>query len=320
MVFLKIKLFTHTDLDGVGCAILGKLAFDNIDIEYCEYNNVNQKIEEFIAEEQYISYNKVYLTDISVNGQVAELINNLGEDNVFTLIDHHPTALWLNKYCWANIEEETILIYGYGEQQIVEKTSGTYSFLIELLENDCIRPTQQELFILKDFADTVRKYDTWLWKEKYNDDTPKKWNDLLYILGRDRFVDKVVKMLENNKFELDNTDKLLLELEQNKIDKYIEQKNKEIIKIDILNSKAGVIFGEQYHSEVGNKLSEMHPELDFIIIINLSKSVSYRTVKSDINLGKDIASFYGGGGHPKAAGSELCQKIREEVIELIFNL
>lgn len=316
---MQIKLFTHTDLDGVGCAILGKFAFDNIDIEYCEYNNVNQKIEELITEEQYKSYDRVYITDISVNEQVAGLINELGEDNVFTLIDHHPTALWLNKYFWANVETETILIHGYGEQQIIEKTSGTYSFLIELLGSDRIRPTQQELFILKDFADTVRKYDTWLWKEKYNDDMPKKWNDLFYILGRERFIDKVVTMLKNNKFELDNTDKLLLELEQNKIDKYIEQKNKEIIEINILNSRAGVIFGEQYHSEVGNKLSEMHPELDFIVIVNLSKSVSYRTVKDNVHLGNDIAKAYGGGGHPKAAGSGIGQGIRERVIELIFK-
>ena len=31
-----IKLITHTDLDGIGCAILAKIAFrDNVEIEYC---------------------------------------------------------------------------------------------------------------------------------------------------------------------------------------------------------------------------------------------------------------------------------------------
>ena len=40
---MKIKLFTHTDLDGVGCAILAKLAFENVDIEYCNYDDINQK-------------------------------------------------------------------------------------------------------------------------------------------------------------------------------------------------------------------------------------------------------------------------------------
>lgn len=40
-----IKLFTHTDLDGVGCAILAQLAFgkDNVDISYCNYDEIDRK-------------------------------------------------------------------------------------------------------------------------------------------------------------------------------------------------------------------------------------------------------------------------------------
>ena len=39
-----IKLFTHTDLDGVGCAILAKLAFgEEVDISYCNYDDINER-------------------------------------------------------------------------------------------------------------------------------------------------------------------------------------------------------------------------------------------------------------------------------------
>ena len=48
-------------------------------------------------------------------------------------------------------------------------------------------------------------------------------------------------------------------------------------------------------------------------------TVSYRTVKEDIDLGKDVASLFGGGGHPKAAGSEFSQSIKLKVIEEIFE-
>ena len=36
----KIKLFSHTDLDGIGCAVLAYLAFgeDNVDVEYLREN------------------------------------------------------------------------------------------------------------------------------------------------------------------------------------------------------------------------------------------------------------------------------------------
>ena len=44
-----VKLFTHTDLDGIGCAILAKLAFgDNVNIEYCNYDNINESVKKFI--------------------------------------------------------------------------------------------------------------------------------------------------------------------------------------------------------------------------------------------------------------------------------
>ena len=48
-------------------------------------------------------------------------------------------------------------------------------------------------------------------------------------------------------------------------------------------------------------------------------TVSYRTVKEDIDLGKDVASLFGGGGHPKAAGSEFSQSIKLKVVEEIFG-
>lgn len=48
----------------------------------------------------------------------------------------------------------------------------------------------------------------------------------------------------------------------------------------------------------------MHPELAYIAMIDISRGrVSYRTIRDNINLGTEIAHNYGGGGHPKAAGS-----------------
>jgi oligoribonuclease NrnB/cAMP/cGMP phosphodiesterase (DHH superfamily) len=59
----KIKLFTHTDLDGVSCVVLAKLAFcsDNVDYEMCDYNNINEKIKDFIANKQYDNYDHIYI-------------------------------------------------------------------------------------------------------------------------------------------------------------------------------------------------------------------------------------------------------------------
>ena len=44
-----VKLFTHTDLDGIGCAVLAKLVFsDEVDITYCDYTNINNNVLEYL--------------------------------------------------------------------------------------------------------------------------------------------------------------------------------------------------------------------------------------------------------------------------------
>ena len=37
-----VRLFSHSDLDGIGCAVLAKLAFGkDVDISYCDYENID---------------------------------------------------------------------------------------------------------------------------------------------------------------------------------------------------------------------------------------------------------------------------------------
>ena len=58
-----IKLITHTDLDGIGCAILAKIAFrDNVEIEYC--NNPDGATEALNKLKAYL-YDSIIVTDIS---------------------------------------------------------------------------------------------------------------------------------------------------------------------------------------------------------------------------------------------------------------
>jgi oligoribonuclease NrnB/cAMP/cGMP phosphodiesterase (DHH superfamily) len=301
---VKVKLFTHTDLDGIGCAILGKLAFDNnISIEYCNYDEIDNKVKYFL-DGDYLNYDKIYITDISVDKDTANKINEVITNKIL-LFDHHQTSLWLNKYNWAKVIEK------YG----IYKTCGAQLFYIYLVENNLLKLSY--IHGIQDFVQVVREYDTWEWKIN-NYIKPKQWNDLLYIYGRDNFIELIINKIKSQ-FNFDNTDYLLLKLEQEKVDRYIEDKDKKMIVKKIQGYNAGIVFAEQYISELGNKLSELHPGLDFIIIINLDKSVSYRTAKDNINLGVDIAKIYGGGGHPKAAGSPISDDIKNEVIDLIFD-
>ena len=114
-----IQLFTHTDLDGIGCAVLAKFAFgNNVDIEYCNYDDVDSKVEEHF--DSGIEY-ECHITDISIDEELAYKIND--GDKEFQLLDHHATALGLNKFYWCTVKVEN-------EDGI--KTSGTelyYNYL-----------------------------------------------------------------------------------------------------------------------------------------------------------------------------------------------
>ena len=301
-----IKLFTHTDLDGVSCEILGKIAFEeDINVVRCNYGDIDAKVEEFInrAEE----YDKLFITDISVNKEIADKLLSISDKVI--LLDHHKTALWLNEYPYALVQVE---------DESIGKMCGAYLFYEYLKKN---HKEFDDTPALKLFIDYVRMYDTWEWKEKYDNIIPKRLNDLMYIDGPNEFIDKMVYRLGNNLFIFDDTDLMKLQIEQTYINSYITQKNETLMVNDSLFPEytVGITFADKYISELGNKLCELHPELDFVVLINMSTlTVSYRTVKDDLDL-SDIAKRFGGGGHPKASGSRFDASIVNDMLNNIFR-
>ena len=118
------------------------------------------------------------------------------------------------------------------------------------------------------------------------------------------------------------TDEALLEQKQREIDIYVESKNKQLVeKIDQFGHAYGVVFSDRFVSELGNRLSESHPELDYIAMIDISHgTVSYRTTSEDIDLGNESAHSHGGGGHRKAAGSKFdISVVRDLVIREVLE-
>ncbi|RGF28231.1 hypothetical protein DW106_08300 [Ruminococcus sp. AM09-18-1] len=192
------------------------------------------------------------------------------------------------------------------------KTSGTELFYLYLRNSLSLTYSQASQNKISRFVSIVRDYDTWRWKELGEDGlVSKRMNDLFRIYGRDKFIELAMKriMFSTSPLHQDEwfseTDALLLEQKQKEIDIYVEQKAKQItVKTDQWGNTYGVIFAERYFSELGNRLCEMYTELAYIAMIDISRgTISYRTIRDDINLGTEIAHNYGGGGHPKAAGS-----------------
>ena len=300
------KLITHTDLDGIGCAILAYLAFrNNVDVSYCNYDDVDDVVQKVIDADLY---EKVFITDISVSESMVEKINTKHRN--WVLLDHHPTALDLNRFDWCTVE-----VYSESDENI--KTGGTELFYGWLVSNGELYNTDT----LQKFVSCVRDYDTYRWKDIGDEGIIcKNFNDLFHLYGRDTFIDRIVDQLKYGDIGFSEADHILLNANQNQIDRYIEKKNKQMIKWDLLGKRCGVVFAEQYISELGNRLCEMHPEIDFVAIVDIGfDTVSYRTIRDNLDLGKDVASAFGGGGHPKAAGSQIPKEVKDMLIHEIFK-
>lgn len=326
---MKIKLFTHTDLDGVGCAILAYLVFgrENVDVEYCDYSNIDETVRAFCETGLYRIYDHVYITDISISEDTADYIQSecskyMRELN-WHLFDHHATALGLNKYDWCEVKVNAPVDSYF-------KTCGTELFAIYLHEGGAF--DHHGSYVINNidrFVGIVRDYDTWRWKDRGKEGVIcKQVNDLFYIYGRDKFIrwasNQIYTYREPRTVDFDGEslvvlesegysfpwfsemDRTLLEQKQKDIDIYVEEKNKQLAqKIDEFGNIYGVVFAERYFSELGNRLCEMNPEIAYVAIIDICNGkIHYRTVREDIDVGGEIARSRGGGGHKKAARSE----------------
>ena len=307
---MKVKLFSHRDLDGVGCAILAYLAFEreNVDVEYCNYKDIDEKAFDFCLNGLDKGYDAVYITDISISDGVAKKINSDTETDKWRLFDHHATALELNKYEWCEVQIDNTL-FGI-------KTSGTELFAMHLFENESFDHFgAYTIGHIQSFVEIVRDYDTWRWKELGEEGLVcKQMNDLLDIYGREDFIDWAIEQITGefipirplSKFpSFTDKDLALLYQNQKDIDIYVAEKDKQLrVATDHFGNTFGWVFAERYFSELGNRLCERHDEIEYVAMIDISKgTVSFRSVKDDIDLGGEIAHSLGGGGHKKAAGS-----------------
>ena len=73
----KILLLTHTDLDGAAPAVIIRTAFpdQDIDVRYCNNSEMSEVIRNSVLDTNS-EYDLVIVTDISVNAEDAEIIDN----------------------------------------------------------------------------------------------------------------------------------------------------------------------------------------------------------------------------------------------------
>lgn len=286
------RLYTHNDLDGVGCGIIAKLAFNgNVEIRYNSLMGLDFQISRFLEKPK--KGDKVFITDLSVNKNNEEGLDEfVQKGGDVQLIDHHKTALHFNDYDWANVQVQ------YEDGRLASATSLFYDYLKKA---EMITPTEA----IEQFVELVRQYDTWEWDQNGNLEA-KRLNDLFFMVSIDEFEERMVERLQKNEpFKFDEFEEKILALEEEKIQRYVRRKKREIVQTFIGEYCAGIVHAESYHSELGNELGKDNPHLDYIAIVSVGgKRMSLRTIHDEIDV-SEVAANYGGGGHAKASGCSL---------------
>ncbi|MBT2255965.1 DHH family phosphoesterase [Priestia megaterium] len=301
------KLLSHTDLDGVGCGVLARLAFgDQVKIRYNSIASLNREVEWFLENEERNTH--LFITDLSVNEENEKRLEEFykGGGNV-QLLDHHKTALHFNEYEWGHVVVED------DEGNLASGTSLFYEYLIK---NELIQTSNA----VNKFVELVRQYDTWEW-EKNNNQEAHRLNALFFLISIDEFEEKMVNRLQNNDhFFFDEFEQKILDMEEDKVERYIRRKRRELVQASIDDYLAGIVYAESYHSELGNELGKEYPHLDYIVMLNMGgKRISLRTIHDHIDV-SEVAGRYGGGGHAKAAGCSLTNEAYKQFVTDTFHM
>ena len=310
---MKRLLFTHgADIDGMGSAILARLAFVDIDIIYAR--NVSDLEVKFINEYEsgrLYEYDIVYITDLSLKMDIADKVysDEKLKDKLY-LFDHHETALssGLNKYKNVNVHVELNGV----------KTCGTELFYLYLKENEYLNDT----IAISEFVEKVRREDNWEW-ENYDDIVAHDLAILFNAIGIERFVASMVELLKEEKDAFKLNDTLINEVEnkKEKIKMAIESSKRFVRKEIIDGIKTLILFiTYEYRNDVADYFKKNN-DIDFDVVAMIAldnDQISIRSLKPN-NYARILAEKYGGGGHDTAAAIPLDYNNKSKIVDTLFN-
>src|SRR5699024_7634183 len=103
---MMYKVLTHSDLDGVGCGILAKLAFGKqVKIRYNSISGLDRQVEWFFENDKKDTF--LFITELSVNEENEKNLDAFYQcGGKVKLIECDLTALSFNNYEWCDVVVE----------------------------------------------------------------------------------------------------------------------------------------------------------------------------------------------------------------------
>lgn len=309
---MKVLLFTHkSDIDGMGNVVLAKLAFEDVDYVLCETFNLQNEILKYYSDGSIYNYDAIFVTDLWLEEpMLTRVANDRQLKNKFFVFDHHKSALEgnFNKYSFTTIRISD-------EKGLCSGTSLFYEYLIS---NNLIASNNKAI---QDFSELTRKYDTWEWKTKYNDEIAHELSLLFDSVGSDGYIELMYQKLSKdsiNEFSFNELERMLIKNKINQVQEKLSNYAKKVYYEKIFGLKAGIVFIDyEYRNDLAEYFRKNNFDMDFVMLIALDYgTISYRNIKDDVNV-RLIAEAMGGKGHDKAAGSPISEQQKKELIKIL---
>ncbi|HEY4025469.1 MAG TPA: DHHA1 domain-containing protein [Candidatus Dormibacteraeota bacterium] len=266
---IQTTLLTHTDLDGIGCAVVfAGVRPDQGPIELVENGAIDGRVREALAARiRDAAGHQVVVTDHGIDAATADVADDFVEaGGRFLLLDHHRSSLHLAGRAWATVEEG-------------RSATG-------LLFDHLGRPSA-----FADFARLVEDHDLW----RHQDPRSARLATLAGLLGHDRFL---TRFRDDPDVELREGERLLVDNEEARREDYLAKKVAQARISEIGGRRWAICYAEQYQSDLAERLM-VELDVPATAIVNPGKrTVSLRGRGVDVS---GIAERYGGGGHARAA-------------------
>ena len=286
-------MFTHDDLDGVGCGIIFKAKFGlDAPVSYCSYSTFNNRIAEYLTNmEAKGKVGSLMVTDASISPQTAALLDAyVARGGQVVLLDHHsngapdadglPYLTWVNAKPWAHVDGSrcgTKLAYDYLQPGVSWSA----------------------------FTDLVQDYDVsgWISKVPGEKASPsaqaKELNQLRYLIGKETFA---ARFAADPSVEFNPGERLILDLDKQALENYrvAVERTAMILEPNALGQRFAVAFCDRYTTDIAHMMME-DLKLDGVVLVDVQhRKISLRS-REGVNVGQ-VAARLGGGGHAPAAG------------------
>lgn len=294
---MKVLLFTHAqDIDGAGCAILLRKAFEDYTIVPTETFDVNKNVKRYIDDGSIYDYDRVFVTDLCIKEPLLVYIDENEElKSRLQVIDHHKTEKeeGNDKYDFVDVTVE----------KDGKKVSGTSLFYNYLVLHGFLQTSP----VLDQLVEWTRQYDIWEWKKHNNYDARK-----LHILFETSDFEQYFRRISDKVDTLDSikftgAEEAIVEAYDMALARDMDEllKDMKVAKLQIGEKKYRIGYIHcpySYRNDVDEFVARDNVHsIDAVGMIMKDKEVvSYRRVNEDIDMSQ-VGKYFGGKGHGGAA-------------------